>query len=125
MSQAELSTPNVDAFIEATCLLPGIVLDGIADEVCSFLHAHGADDTTLSSVFTALRSDEVTAAVEQKTLYAYNRSPAFKRKMRSQDPRPAYYSFMRHWVATELKDRFPEQYRLLPASFGQGLPLPS
>ena len=40
------------------------------------------------------------------------------------DPRPAYYAFVRHWVAGVVKDRFPALYARLPVDFGRGVPLP-
>ena len=121
MSQVEVNPSSIEAFADATCLVPAIVLDGVVDEVCSFLHYQSK---YVDGMFETLRGAEVESAISEKTLYAYHRSPAFKRKMHAADPRPAYYSFMRHWVATELKARFPEQYRVLPSSFANGAPLP-
>jgi hypothetical protein len=119
MSSAVAEQSAVEAFIEKTSLIPAIVLDGVALEVCQYLQG----DPQVSDIYVALRSNSTLEAIEAKTAHAFASSPGFKKALTKPDPRPGYYSFMRHWVSAEMKARFPAQYQKLPSGFRVGQPL--
>jgi hypothetical protein len=119
MSLEVVEQSAIYPFVEKTDLIPAIVLDGVVGEVCQYLK----DDALVGQIYVALRSNSTLQTIEDKTAHAFASSTGFKRAVLAADPRPGYYSFMRHWVSAELKAHFPAQFHKLPSGFRVGQPL--
>lgn len=117
--QAVAEPNTIDIFVEKTNLIPAIVLDGVAGEICNFLDA----DPAVNQIYETLRNEDTLKAIEDKTAHAFANSAGFKKTVSVADPRPGYYSFMRHWLSGVLKEQFPAQYQKLPGTFRNGQPL--
>jgi hypothetical protein len=106
-----------DELADHTCLLASVVLDSVVSQA-----VHILGDTAQTRVFyERMRSDEILAQFEQRTLSAYNANPIFRKGMNQADPRDFYYAFMRHWVAGWLITEYPDLYDKLPVSFSNGI----
>jgi hypothetical protein len=84
-----------------TPLLSDVVADTVVMEVETYT---GAELVNRDSYVRAL-------VKRQADTYAVN--PDWRRKMKRRDGREILYSFMRHWLSGELKDRAPSVYRLI------------
>jgi len=114
---------QLDHFIRMTNLIPAIVLDGVNEELCQLLR--GAPQVTEDEVehlYEYLRSDDTLCVIEMKTGEAFFVNAGFKRDMDTQDPRPAYYGYMRQWATAEVKERFPALHAKIPPTFCAGAP---
>lgn len=109
---------QLEAFINATCVIPAVVLDGVVEEI----YGHLEGEPLVERLCASLRSDAKREAMEVRTAHAFNATPSFQRAVSAPDPRPAYYSFMRIWVSAEIKGHFPSLYHKLPMSFRKGQP---
>jgi hypothetical protein len=116
MSLPTAAQAQLDAFIDATYLIPAIMLDGVIAEV----YQHLTDEPLVESLYASLRNDTTLAAIESKTGHAFSATAAFKKAVSVADPRPAYYSVMRVWVSAEIKAHYPSLYHKLPLSFRKG-----
>lgn len=125
MTTATAVSP-VERFTEETCLLPAIFLDMVAREVYHFYNHHpDASEDFKLELYEMLESEEMLAKVEEISGHAYTASVGFKNAVSGKkvDPRDGYRSFMQHWVAASIKEKFPLQYSLLPRGFSNGAPL--
>lgn len=109
---------QVERFVARTGLAPAVVVDAIVDEIVGCL----AEDPQRDDVYETLRSDRVVDYVTARSAIVFENNDQFRRKMLTGDPRPAYYSFVRHWLAGVMQADFPEQLRRLPAEFCVGVP---
>jgi len=112
---------TIEDFIEKTSLMPSIVVDTIADEVVQYFYGlDGSDSPELLSMHDFLHSEEITTIIENRTVAVYENNESFRKHIHSSDPRPYYYSVVRHWIPAALKKRFPQYSRRLPDSFKMG-----
>lgn len=114
---------SLDTFMDATSLVPAVVLDGVVEEVVEFQVATGVPEKLTNEVYEYLRSDAFTSTVETRSAGAFARNSEFRRLMLTKDPRPAYKSFIRHWVAGALYTEFAAKkgmHALYPKSFANG-----
>lgn len=96
---------------EETVLLPEVIADNVAHELGVYLYKkYGTElqDTERLVTVLADRAEQV-----------YQTRPDLRKKIRKSATygRSWLYSFMRHWLAAELKDS------RIPASFANGEPL--
>lgn len=98
-----------------TPILPGFMAEGVCEEVAAWFQ----------SPVPLPRHWAVELAGYANTIYAHNER--FRRRIRGGGNRGRDYlqAFMRHWLAAMLKDRRPELFDRLPASFCVGQELPS
>ena len=94
--------------IEGTGLLPYAVADGVLDEVENYTGDTIAFKHTLAEAL----------GEKAETVYAHN--PKFRRQVQGAAGRDHLWTFMRHWVASELRTMQPSTYRKLPDSFKVG-----
>jgi hypothetical protein len=113
------SAEQVDAFISQTALVPAVVLDSVTEEVMAFL----AGDPQSAALYETLHGAETTAYIEGRSALVFENNASFRKHLLTQDPRPFYFSFVRHWVASVIQQKFPALFGRLPSHFGVGLPL--
>jgi len=102
-----------------TVILPGVIADNVVHEVCLYLYANYARDVseTVQETWTQALEDRANR------LYAANEKWRAKVKRNNTYGRDYLYTFMRHWLAGEVRDTSQNLYSLLPASFANGEPL--
>lgn len=111
---------QVEGFITQTGLMPVVVLDALVDEVVSVFQL---EPQLAQGVYASLRDEDVIAYVSGRSALVFENNEQFRKAMLAPDPRPHYYSFMRHWIAGVFRERFPALFRRLPAGFANGAPL--
>lgn len=114
---------SLDTFMDATSLVPAVVLSGVVDELVEFQVATGVPQTLTNEIYEYLNSDNFITTVETRSAGAFARNSEFRRLMLMKDPRPAYKSFIRHWVAGAVYTDFAVKkgmHMLYPPSFANG-----
>ena len=122
MSQTKIwkaTDKQLETFIEKTSLIPVIVLDGVVSELADFLKEEGQVDV----LYEMLRNDETASYIEGRSALVYENNAEFRKALKARDPRPFYYSFVRHWISGVVKVKFPALFSKLPRSFAMGAPL--
>ncbi|MGO9014678.1 MAG: hypothetical protein ACLQF0_06825 [Dissulfurispiraceae bacterium] len=117
---------DIERFMDKTMLVPAIVLDTVAEELLRYLYPRFQIDfgtARLEALLRFLKSEDMTGTIEQRTLAVYESNEKFRLKLLTQDPRPFYYAFMRHWVSAEIQKNFPDIFSKLPAGFKVGEPI--
>lgn len=112
------SPAQLEAFINQTALQPVVVLDAINDEVTARL----SGEPLVAELYETLRHPDSCSYIEGRSALAFENNPEFRKKLLTADPRPVYFSFVRHWVAGLIKAKHPQLYRKLPTDFSNGLP---
>lgn len=123
MSQETLwkaTDEQLRTFIQKTSLTPVIVLDGIASELATYLK----DEGQVQTLYETLRNDETASYIEGRSALVFQNNAAFRKALRVRDPRPFYYSFVRHWLAGVVQAKFPAIFAKLPSNFSMGAPIP-
>lgn len=110
----------LETFGNETGLAHAVVLDSVGLEVVGYFER---DPVAAERVYEYLRSDEALAAIEARIAGAYGGNASFRRALSVKDPRPVFYSFMRHWVSALLRVREPAVFWRLPDGFRAGEPI--
>lgn len=91
-----------------TPIMPEIVADQVVSEVEGYVGEH--------------LGREYQDALVKHAHDTYNANARFRKQVRGHGDtgRDTLYSFMRHWLASDLKKKRPKVYRKLPKSFAVG-----
>lgn len=120
LSDAWKASPEqVEFFVLKTSIIPVIVLDSVVGE----LAVHLKDEEQVNLLYETLRNDENVGYIEGRSALVFENNPDFRKSMRTKDPRPFYYGFVRHCVAGLVKLHFPALFNKLPSSFSMGVAL--
>jgi hypothetical protein len=109
---ASAGSPGQPRIEECTPIVPRAIAEAVCEEAGVWIQ------TPLPRGWVR----ELTA--HASTVYAHNQR--FARRIRAGGDRGRDYlwMFMRHWLAALLKDRHPQQFSRLPASYSAGADLP-
>lgn len=108
---------QIDAFMDATALVPALVVDSV---VCELL---GLLDPTLRTgqLYEKLRGREIVDYVIDCTVDVFERNAVLRAAFVSEgDTRPLYYSLVRGWLLKVVEARFPAVHAAIPAEFAKG-----
>lgn len=95
-----------------TPLMPWVVADCVIRELEMYLYPKGDQGLRGPSA-----SHDLADVLADKANTVYQRNPRFREWMRGKHGRDYLYTFMRHWLSAEVKDRFGIR---VPESFANG-----
>jgi len=100
-------------------LIPEIIAETVIEEVVGHIDRQGLP-AEAERVWNDLESLATGLVNYANSIYANNAGFRKKLKARGNKGRDTLYAFMRHWLASDLRKKFPAAFRALPERFAMG-----
>lgn len=124
LKQEDVGAAKKARIEDDTPIIPELVADTIlGSELNGFFYDKPELQAAWEKVYDV--KDKMARQLAKRADQTYGANPDFAKKIRARGNkgRDTLYVFMRHWIAAELKKKFPAVYQALPSSFSQGAEL--